>query len=646
MSNAALTYFSQLWPDDIPAGQWLCIWTTPDKISHWVQSIEAAERVVSEQAGKDIYVSMGLTSKPLGPHARGGKDDITAIPGIWVDLDLKNETRAKGSLPVTLADLLKILPPDVKPTMTVASGGGLHVYWLFHQPLLITDQKSRPGDGSTDLVLRWQALLRRRAAQLGWSVDYTHDLSRVLRVAGTQNFKQPESPRLVTLQTSDGPRYDPSELLEIIEESEFADREAGLPMQRLSSSSGEGEGWRSVSILVAPNASTDLDLVEQLCQINPKFRATWNLDRPDIMHSGGLSEYDLALANVCLEAGMNHQETVNLLIHFRRMHNRPKARVDYYQRTIWTAMHKSVGRGQGQVRSALQLETSRPEPVMTDDSQEAPSWVTEPSLPEPSLPESSQELPAPGQRIEAATQKPMQPEPEQEALNPDVIHQPVLNFQGKMGVVLPGDGFAGKVDATSREDLLDKLSQWLGVKVLKVVKVSGSEPSYTLELENGKVHIESTQKLLEAGYMRARIASVTGMLIKRFKAPDWDLFTATILSCAELKDAGPEMDIEGEMIAILQQYLSSRPWLGREKASANESKLPQVKGDAITVNPSDIYMYVLREFASKITPRQIAMALVALGADSFRTRIAGVDQARWLLPTSLFTPSDYQKEIL
>ena len=244
----------------------------------------------------------------------------------------------------------------------------------------------------------------------------------------------------------------------------------------------------------------------------------------------------------------------------------------------------------------------------------------------------------PGQRIGA------QPTPE--AATPDVVEPAVpLNFKDKTGLVLPGDKFDGVVTGKYREELIEKLSQWMSIKILRIIKVSGSEPSYTLELDNGKIHIESISKLLDSTHVRSRIAAVTGMLIRRFKAVDWDVISSTILACAEVWDAGPEMETEGEMIAILQQYLSSRPWLGAMKSTVNESRLPMIKGNAIAVNTSDIYMYMMREFNSRMTIRQIATALVALHAESYRTRIAGVDQSRWLLPLSLFQPQDFAKNL-
>ena len=46
----------------------------------------------------------------------------------------------------------------------------------------------------------------------------THDISRVLRVPGTFNFKLPDNPREVTTIWMDGPKYSYDEFLWLAEE--------------------------------------------------------------------------------------------------------------------------------------------------------------------------------------------------------------------------------------------------------------------------------------------------------------------------------------------------------------------------------------------------------------------------------------------
>lgn len=92
------------------------------------------------------------------------------------------------------------------------------------------------------------------------------------------------------------------------------------------------------SVLVLdPNATPPFDKFEALSTIEPKVRATWDKNRRDLQDQR-FSGYDLSLANFAIAAGWTNQETVDLLIAFRRRHgDEPKLREDYYSLTIGRA---------------------------------------------------------------------------------------------------------------------------------------------------------------------------------------------------------------------------------------------------------------------------------------------------------------------
>ena len=73
------------------------------------------------------------------------------------------------------------------------------------------------------------------------------------------------------------------------------------------------------------NAEPPADKMVMLMEIEPKFKSSWEMTRrfPSGKNSG--SEYDLSLATFALQTGWTWQETVNLLIAFRRKHDlKPK----------------------------------------------------------------------------------------------------------------------------------------------------------------------------------------------------------------------------------------------------------------------------------------------------------------------------------
>ena len=64
-------------------------------------------------------------------------------------------------------------------------------------PELLIFQNEEDRTSAERLCRRWQNLIRLRAASLGFAFDTLPDLARLLRVPGTQNCKDPKSPRPV-----------------------------------------------------------------------------------------------------------------------------------------------------------------------------------------------------------------------------------------------------------------------------------------------------------------------------------------------------------------------------------------------------------------------------------------------------------------
>jgi hypothetical protein len=155
--------------------------------------------------GKDVYLGVCLRRPNLLKTQRGKISDLRGFPGVFLDIDidiLKN-THAAKNLPTTdehCSEILSVLPD---PTGIIHTGGGWHVYWLFDQVHPI---------GYTDVIQYGHAseLFQRRAIAhanaLGWHVDFTGNLDRVLRIPNTINTKAGLNLPVQAIYT-DGPRY-------------------------------------------------------------------------------------------------------------------------------------------------------------------------------------------------------------------------------------------------------------------------------------------------------------------------------------------------------------------------------------------------------------------------------------------------------
>lgn len=213
MLNQAEDFLRRLF-DGQPSDRRLTVWSGTSKLSAHllVDDIARAARWAErlDARGEDAYVGCALRRSDLEDATkRGGKADLVALPGLWVDLDVGTEGHKAANLPPTLEDAATLLEGLPEPTMAISSGGGLHAWWLFPEALeLVGDEKTRAGRTLAEATLKaLQGRVIAAAAARGWHADSLPSLDRVLRIPGTRNHKLDE-PRPVDAIFLDGPRHD------------------------------------------------------------------------------------------------------------------------------------------------------------------------------------------------------------------------------------------------------------------------------------------------------------------------------------------------------------------------------------------------------------------------------------------------------
>src|SRR5690606_5466550 len=132
---------------------WLTIWTRQDKRTQWFpvtkleQAAEAAMRLSA--GGKDVYFGVGLRREPVYKEtkdgrrylARGENEDVIAIPGFWIDIDVASEAHKNTELPQSIDEALQLLEKfNRQPSILVHSGHGLHAYWIRDEPWYFADE--------------------------------------------------------------------------------------------------------------------------------------------------------------------------------------------------------------------------------------------------------------------------------------------------------------------------------------------------------------------------------------------------------------------------------------------------------------------------------------------------------------------------
>ena len=210
MTMTTLEFLTQLYAE-LPENLYLYLWTLPDKTTRPFQDISSLPATYPT----DTYFGLGATAQALQPNERAKSDQIQAIPGLWVDIDIQHPQAHKTqALPPDVTAAKALLPADLTPTIIVWSGYGIHVYYLFRESWVFDDAPERVR--ATKLLQALQGIVKHNAAQHGWRIDTTSDLSRILRLPGTQNYKLPDSPTPCYVLEYTSVRYNPTDIEDLL----------------------------------------------------------------------------------------------------------------------------------------------------------------------------------------------------------------------------------------------------------------------------------------------------------------------------------------------------------------------------------------------------------------------------------------------
>jgi putative DNA primase/helicase len=200
MSNSCKDFLEIIY-QDLDKG-FVSLWDKQTKVTRfyqvgdWDALIVDAERRVNE--GRDVYFGV-LPYAHKVEKGRGTEQDVSAITTLFMDIDVADGTHSSGSkYPESVDKALELLQNVLEPSMIVYSGGGLHLYWLLSEPITIETDEER-WEFVKPCLQDLQGVIIRWFKYKGYDADNTADLVRLLRVPGTVNFKNPESPKNVEI---------------------------------------------------------------------------------------------------------------------------------------------------------------------------------------------------------------------------------------------------------------------------------------------------------------------------------------------------------------------------------------------------------------------------------------------------------------
>ena len=320
--NTPSAFLRALWGDE-PIRPVL-IWTNPGKKSHWLRPGEADRKWEK----RNVYTAVALPpeNKDMRDDRRVEADEAAAIAGLWVDVDNEDEhAHRKANLPsfVEARDFVQGVDPP--PTITVRSGHGYQLWWLFKGgPWVFKSDTER--EEAERLCEHWQSELRRR---LGKALDSTWDLARVMRLPGTTNFKG-ETPVEVLIDKSDGPRLaveDWRDLAKTWPVQAKTPKKAPPAAKAPLSDGPEPHSGGSGRLFIRADVTPDAEWLDGLREID-KIRDT--LDERRGFESP--SECDQSLAShLARIPDTSDQQIIDVCVYHRRVkHKMPPKRLDYY----------------------------------------------------------------------------------------------------------------------------------------------------------------------------------------------------------------------------------------------------------------------------------------------------------------------------
>ena len=161
--------------------------------------------------------------------------------------------------------------------------------------------------------------------------------------------------------------------------------------------------------------------------------------------------------------------------------------------------------------------------------------------------------------------------------------------------------------------LCERISEILGVRICRLVKFTGKEPTYHMELEEGKIEFLNVGKLISQNSVRVAIAGSIGKMIRKLKPKVWDQLAQVMLDACIIEQGGEEIEWEGAARMYVAQYLSETGFIDTlEGQPVQNQRKPIVLDGKVAICASDLQMYVNKTTFQTLSVK--AVAVDALGA--------------------------------
>ncbi len=178
--------------------------TLPSRNTKWfkvneIEKIAKTAEIIGQKT--NVFFGVGLRNKVLKNGLRGSEKDISCITTLYADIDVKGDAHAQKSLPETIDEAVDFLNGlNLKPSIIVRSGNGVHSYWLLDKPFKIENSEDR--NNIVSIFRDFGKHINLEARKRGWKLDNVYDLARILRVPGSINHKLKNGVKCEVIQSN------------------------------------------------------------------------------------------------------------------------------------------------------------------------------------------------------------------------------------------------------------------------------------------------------------------------------------------------------------------------------------------------------------------------------------------------------------
>lgn len=161
----------------------------------------------------NYYCQIGVAEKDkISKNRRSKESEINKVVAFYVDIDYTDGiAHKKNKLPPDKTSALDLVDSSfIKPSLIVHSGNGLHAYWILEKPIKISPE-TYSLEHIKNINIGIHSLFAAESLKRKWSIDSIFDLTRILRVPGTINRKTGQNgqilEKLCSIEEDNGIKY-------------------------------------------------------------------------------------------------------------------------------------------------------------------------------------------------------------------------------------------------------------------------------------------------------------------------------------------------------------------------------------------------------------------------------------------------------